>query len=78
MILTSAQKEVFDFIFEYCNKNKIAPTLREIKDGLGFAAHSYIVEHIKNLEKKGLLNRDENKWRGLSLTPLAYKYMKGQ
>jgi DNA (cytosine-5)-methyltransferase 1 len=53
--LTKKQKETFDYIIKYIEKNGISPTLEDIKKGLKLNAVSTVYEHIQSLKDKGFL-----------------------
>lgn len=43
----------------------VSPTYREIADDLGYSSVGTVAEHIRSLERKGLLRRREGKPRSL-------------
>ena len=53
--LTKKQKEIFDYINSYIDKNTVSPTMEEIKKGLKLSAVSTVHEHIQSLKEKGFL-----------------------
>lgn len=65
--LTKKQKQVFDFIKTYKSENGISPTIEEIRKGLNLKAVSTIHGHLKTLEEKGFISRDDDSPRNLSL-----------
>ncbi len=65
--LTKKQKQVFDFIKSYTSENGISPTIEEIRKGLKLKAVSTVHEHIKTLEVKGFISRDDDFSRNLSI-----------
>lgn len=64
--LTKKQKLVFDFINNYRTENGISPTIEEIRKKLKLKAVSTIHEHIKTLEKKGYLSKNNNSARDIT------------
>jgi len=69
MAITKRQRQVYDFIAEFVQKNQYSPSFEEIGDGLGLSSLATVHKHITNLEKKGLLNRDYNRSRSIDLLP---------
>jgi repressor LexA len=67
-ILTTRQKQVFEFIKEYLETNGSPPTLREISTHIGTAGTVTAIGHVNALEKKGYLRRREGSSRGIVLT----------
>ncbi len=69
MAITKRQRQVYDFIAEFVQKNQYSPSFEEIGDGLGLSSLATVHKHISNLEKKGLLSRDYNRSRSIDLLP---------
>src|SRR5256714_8809990 len=69
MAITKRQREVYDFIAEFVQRNQYSPSFEEIGQGLGLSSLATVHKHISNLEKKGLLNRDYNRSRSIDLLP---------
>ena len=69
MAITRRQRQVYDFISEFVQKNSYSPSFEEIGSGLGLSSLAAVHKHISNLEKKGLLNRDYNRSRSIDLLP---------
>lgn len=57
VVLTVRQKDVFDFVQAYVDKQGYAPSIREIGDALGMHSSSTVHSHLKKLARLGLLNR---------------------
>lgn len=64
-LITPKQKKVLDFITAYTQKNGYAPSLEEISASLGLKAISTVHEHIKTLEEKGFLRKEDNRPRAV-------------
>ena len=72
MAITKRQKQVYDFIHSFVQKNGYSPSFEEIGSGLGLNSLATVHKHITNLEKKGMLRRDYNRSRSIDLiTPRA-------
>lgn len=69
MAITKRQRQVYDFIAEFVERNGYSPSFEEIGQGLGLSSLATVHKHISNLEKKGLLNRDYNRSRSIDLMP---------
>src|SRR5258708_30369263 len=69
MAITKRQRQVYDFIHGFVQKNQYSPSFEEIGDGLGLSSLATVHKHISNLEKKGLLSRDYNRSRSIDLLP---------
>lgn len=66
-ILTPRQKQVLNFIKSYQKKNDYSPSLEEIADHLGVSSVATAHEHVKNLQNRGHLTREENQPRAIEL-----------
>jgi repressor LexA len=69
MAITKRQREVYDFIAEFVQKNQYSPSYEEIREGLGLNSLATVHKHVTNLEKKALLTRDYNRSRSIDLLP---------
>src|SRR5438477_9824830 len=69
MAITKRQRQVYDFIADFVQRNNFTPSFDEIGDGLGLSSLATVHKHITNLEKKGLLSRDYNRSRSIDLLP---------
>jgi repressor LexA len=63
--LTDRQKEVLEFIQESITGRGYPPTLREIGERMGIRSTNGVNDHLKALEKKGFLAREDLKSRAL-------------
>jgi repressor LexA len=64
-ILTDRQREVLDFITGSIRKRGYPPTLREIGSHFGIRSTNGVNDHLRALEKKGFLHREDLKSRAL-------------
>jgi repressor LexA len=69
MAITRRQRQLYDFISEFVQKNGYSPSFDEIRIGMGLNSLATVHKHITNLEKKGLLTRDYNRSRSIDLLP---------
>lgn len=65
--LTSRQQDVLDFVKSYIVSHGYPPTVREIGTALGINSPATIHAHLKNLEKKGIIRKDNSKNRAIEL-----------
>lgn len=66
--LTPRQREVLDFITECIDARGFPPTLREIGSQFGIRSTNGVNDHLKALERKGYLAREDLKSRALRPT----------
>lgn len=59
-MLTQKQQKIFNIIKNYIDKEKIAPTVREIAQFAELASTSTVHRHLKRLEDKGYIYKSEN------------------
>src|ERR1700739_5064286 len=69
MAITKRQRQVYDFISDFVQRNQYSPSFEEIGEGLGLSSLATVHKHISNLEKKGLLTRDYNRSGSIDLLP---------
>jgi len=63
--LTARQREALDFITHCLDARGYPPTLREIGEHMGIRSTNGVNDHLKALERKGYLVREELKSRAL-------------
>lgn len=63
--LTERQKQVLDFITNSIDERGYPPTLREIGTHFGIKSTNGVNDHLKALEKKGYLRREDLKSRAM-------------
>ena len=56
--LTKGQQKVYDYIVE-CSENNRVPSVRELCDATGFRSTSTVAYHLRALEERGLIEREE-------------------
>ena len=71
--LTEKERKIYEFIVDEINKGKCSPSVRDIKDAIGFASTSTVHGYLRKLEEKGYIQREQGKCRtvraGGSTTP---------
>lgn len=65
--LTRRQDEILNFIKEYIVSHGYPPTIREIGAAMGVNSPATIHAHLNNLEKKGVIKKDDSKNRAIEL-----------
>lgn len=63
--LTQRQQQVLDFIRDSINRRGYPPTLREIGAHMGIRSTNGVNDHLRALERKGYLTREDMKSRAL-------------
>lgn len=63
--LTDRQAAVLDFITNHIQHTGFPPTIREIGDHLGISSTNGVNDHLKALERKGYLVREDAKSRAI-------------
>src|SRR5437870_693541 len=69
MAITRRQRQVYDLISRFVAEKGYSPSFEEIGKGLWISSLATVHKHISNLEKKGLLTRDNNRIRSNNLLP---------
>src|SRR5438105_4933469 len=69
MAITRRQRQMYDYISDFVQRNGYSPSFEEIGEGMGLSSLATVHKHISNLEKKGLLTRDYNRSRSIDLLP---------
>src|SRR5512134_3904676 len=64
-VLTERQREILDFITSSISERGFPPTLREIGEHFGIRSTNGVNDHLKALEKKGHLRREDLKSRAM-------------
>jgi repressor LexA len=69
--LTKRQEQTLDFIRQSINERGYPPTLREIGEYMGIRSTNGVNDHLRALERKGYLRREDMKSRALKLVESA-------
>lgn len=67
-MLTKRQKQILDFVTNFISKNDYSPSLEEIKRHFRLRSVATVHEHIKTLQSKGYLKKEENQPRSVSVS----------
>lgn len=65
--LTARQAVILDYVRTFIAKNGYPPTLRELARGCGIKSTNGVTDHLKALRRKGFLDIDHEKARGIVL-----------
>jgi repressor LexA len=65
--LTERQREIYEFIRDKIENRGYGPTVREIGDAFEIKSPNGVMCHLKALEKKGLIKREEHAARAIQL-----------
>src|SRR6185369_6051062 len=65
--LTKRQEETLEFIRKSIGERGYPPTLREIGESMGIRSTNGVNDHLRALERKGFLRREDMKSRALKL-----------
>lgn len=65
-VLTEKQEAVLNFIEDYQLEHGSSPTLREMREFFGVSSDNSILKHLKALEEKGYIEKDDTP-RGIKL-----------
>jgi repressor LexA len=67
MNLSERQQAILDFIRSFSLESRYPPTIREIGKAVGISSTSVVNYNLNILEKKGFIERDRDKSRGIKL-----------
>lgn len=71
MKLTDRQQEILDYLHAEHRRTGIMPSTREIQKHFGFASQTAAVSHLRALERKGAIVKEERKARSLMFADAA-------
>jgi repressor LexA len=65
--LTDKQQRIFEFICEHIQNKGYPPTIRDICSAFDISSPNGVMCHLKALEKKGKITRNDNLSRGITV-----------
>ena len=65
--ITKKQRELFIFIKDYINKNNMAPSYEEMKEGTGCTTKCTIFTKINQLQDRGWITKLPGKSRSITI-----------
>lgn len=66
--LTKRQQEVYEYLKREVRETGVTPSSREIQNYFGFASQTAAMNHLRALEKKGVIQRVPGKARAIAFT----------
>jgi repressor LexA len=66
--ITARQREVYDWVVGFCESRGYSPTIRELCKAFKFASTNAVSNHLRRLEKAGLLTWSKRQSRTLRPT----------
>ena len=72
LVVYRRQRQIMDFIRQYIETSRSAPTLKEIAQAIGVTSLATVHEHLANLESKGLIKRTGGKNKSITLLDKKY------
>ncbi len=67
VVLYKRQRQILEFIQNFIKKYGYSPTLMEIAKAMGLTSPATIHEHLRILERKGVIKRNDNEVRGIAI-----------
>ncbi|KKQ91677.1 MAG: LexA repressor, repressor LexA [Microgenomates group bacterium GW2011_GWC1_39_7b] len=74
LIVYKRQQQILDFIKQFIQMNRSAPTLRNIADAIGVSSLATVHEHLQALTEKGLIKRKAGKSRTIEIVNVKVDY----
>lgn len=68
-MVTKRQKEIYDFIRDFIERNGYSPTLEEIGRQFRLSSVATVHKHLTNLEQRGWIRRRSNLSRSIEVIP---------
>lgn len=72
VILYKRQRQIYDFISQYIQKNGFSPTLKEMAQAIGVSSLATVHEHLQSLEKKGVIKKTDGQTRSIELVEQSF------
>jgi repressor LexA len=73
--LYKRQRQIYDFISQYIQKNGYSPTLQEIANSIGVSSLATVHEHLQALQRKRVIKKFEGAVRGIELVDRTFVRM---
>lgn len=68
---TDRQRDIYRFIRNHIRTKRLSPSMREVMGAFGIRSTNGIACHLRALERKGLIERDNNVARSIRLVGAA-------
>ena len=72
--MSRKQKEIYDFIVSYIEKNMYPPSIREIAAGVGLSSGTNVWHHLLKIQEYGFIEIKANSPRAIKVK--GYKFVK--
>jgi repressor LexA len=72
-MLTERQNEILDFIRDQQENTGFTPSTREIQGHFGFGSQTAVMDHLRAMERKGVLERQPGKARSILLPETLHR-----
>ncbi len=66
-VLTDKQRETLEFLRDYERRTGQAPTIKELREGLGLSSLRSVTQRLEALERKGFIKRDPFRHRSITV-----------
>lgn len=73
--ITLKQKKVLELIYGSIKDSGFPPTLADLRSDLGVSSNQSILNFLDALEKKGFIEREDGKARGIKIKELGFKLL---
>ena len=64
----ATRDKILQFIILYREEWGFGPSIREIARAVGVTSPTTVAQHLDQLELRGLITREEHKWRSIAAT----------
>jgi repressor LexA len=61
--MTTRQREIYDFVGEFCAEHGFSPSVADIRDEFGWQSNEAVTGHLHRLAAKGWITWTRNKAR---------------
>jgi len=65
--ITHRQREILDFVRDFVERRRYAPSIQEICRNFGLKSTATVHKHLRNLEERGVIRRDWNRSRSIEV-----------
>jgi repressor LexA len=69
--LTELERRVYHYLIDFLSENTFQPSIREIARELGIKSTKTVSDLLRSLERKGCIERDQSRSRGVRLVGYA-------
>lgn len=73
--ITPRQKELLKLIYRFIKTEGFPPSFEDIKAELKISSNQTVLDHLKNLEKKGFIDREAKSARSIKIKSLGFQIL---